>query len=127
MAITPQEALLSCLEHQEIKLDTDDPKVYKLLYPNQIPFQSYPFEWSYFQWRKSILAYLRINHIALKYGMILKDATPYNFYLIGGKAVMFDTSSFMFFKENDWYLSVICDNTYYFISVLGFKPYIACV
>ena len=89
------------IEHQEIELDTDDPKVYKLLLPNQIPFQSYPFEWSYTQWRKSILTYLRINHIALKYGMILKDATPYNFYLKGGKAVMFDTSSFMFFIEND--------------------------
>jgi SAM-dependent methyltransferase len=87
--------------HQEIELDTADPKVYKLLLPTQIPFQSYPFEWSYTQWRKAILAYLSINHIALKYGMILKDATPYNFYISGGKAVMFDTSSFMFFKEND--------------------------
>ena len=93
------------IEHQEIQIDTDDPKVYKLLYPTQIPFQSYPFEWSYTQWRKTILAYLRINHIALKYGMILKDATPYNFYLIGGKAVMFDTSSFMFFNENDSWIA----------------------
>ena len=93
------------IEHQELELDTDEPKVYKLLLPTQIPFQSYPFEWSYTQWRKAILAYLRINHIALKYGMILKDATPYNFYLIGGKAVMFDTSSFMFFNENDSWIT----------------------
>lgn len=94
-----QKGLL--IDHKEIEIDTDDPKVYKLLLPSQIPFQSYPFEWSYTQWRKAILAYLRINHITLKYGMILKDATPYNFYLTGGKAVMFDTSSFMFFKVND--------------------------
>jgi 2-polyprenyl-3-methyl-5-hydroxy-6-metoxy-1,4-benzoquinol methylase len=93
------------IEHQEIQIDTDDPKLYKLLLPNQIPFQSYPFEWSYTQWRKAILSYLRINNIALKYGMILKDATPYNFYLIGGKAVMFDTSSFIFFKENDKWIA----------------------
>ena len=93
------------IEHKEIQIDTDDPKVYKLLFPTQIPFQSYPFEWSYTQWRKSILAYLKINHIAIKYGMILKDATPYNFYLTGGKAVMFDTSSFMFFKENDSWIA----------------------
>lgn len=93
------------IEHQEIQIDTDDPKVYKLLYPTQIPFQSYPFEWSYTQWRKAILSYLRINNIALKYGMILKDATPYNFYLIGGKAIMFDSSSFMFFKENDKWIA----------------------
>ncbi len=89
------------IEHQEIQIDADDPKVYKLLYPSQISFQSYPFEWSYKQWKEAILAYLRISHLALKYGMILKDATPYNFYLIGGKAVMFDTSSFIFLKEND--------------------------
>jgi SAM-dependent methyltransferase len=100
--LTQKELLI---EHQEIELDKDDPKVYKLLHPIQIPFQSYPFEWSYTQWRKSILAYLRINHIALKYGMILKDATPYNFYLTGGKAVMFDTSSFMLFKENDSWIA----------------------
>ena len=100
--LTQKELLI---EHQEIEVDTDDPKVYKLLLPTQIPFQSYPFEWSYTQWRKAILAYLRINHIALKYGMILKDATPYNFYLTGGKAVMFDTSSFMFFRENDSWIA----------------------
>ncbi len=93
------------IEHKEIPIDTDDPKVYKLLYPNQIPFQSYPFEWSFLQWRNAILAYLRINYIALNYGMILKDATPYNFYITGGKAVMFDTSSFMFFKENDKWIA----------------------
>ena len=93
------------IEHQEIQIDTDDPKVYKLLYPTQIPFQSFPFEWSYTQWRKAILGYLRINHLALKYGMILKDATPYNFYLTGGKAVMFDTSSFMFFKKNEKWIA----------------------
>ena len=93
------------IEHQEIEKDTNDPKVYKLLQPTQIPFQSYPFEWSYTQWRKAILAYLRINHISLKYGMILKDASPYNFCLNGGQAVMFDTSSFMFFKENDKWIA----------------------
>lgn len=93
------------IEHQEIKIDTDDPKVYKQLFPAKIHFQSYPFEWSYTQWRKAILAYLRINHVALKYGMILKDATPYNFYLIGGNAVMFDTSSFIFFNENDKWIA----------------------
>ena len=48
------------IEHKEIQIETDDPKVYKLLYPTQIPFQSYPFEWSYKQWIKAILAYLKM-------------------------------------------------------------------
>ena len=42
-----QKGLL--IEHQEVELDTNDPKAYKLLYPTQISFQSYPFEWSYTQ------------------------------------------------------------------------------
>jgi SAM-dependent methyltransferase len=79
--------------------NTDD--VSYLLKPSQIEFQSYPFEWSYSQWRKAIIAYLKINQIALKFGMILKDATPYNFYLQGGKAILLDTSSFSFFKEGE--------------------------
>jgi hypothetical protein len=76
-------------------------KLYKKLKPHQIYFQSYPFEWSYSQWRKVMYAYLQINQIALAHGMILKDATPYNFYFEEGKAVLFDTSSFSFFKEGD--------------------------
>lgn len=93
------------IPHKEINPDSDDPKIYKQLFPTQIPFQSYPFEWSFTQWRKAALAFLKINQIALKYGMILKDATPYNFYLKGGKAILFDTSSFMFFKEQDPWLA----------------------
>lgn len=98
-----QKGLL--IEHQEVELDTNDPKAYKLLYPTQISFQSYPFEWSFSQWKKAINAYLYINQIALKYGMILKDATPFNFYFTGGKAIMFDTSSFIFFNNKDKWIA----------------------
>ena len=98
-----QKGLL--IDHQEVEIDTNDPKVYKLLYPKQIFFQSYPFEWSYTQWKKAITAFLQINQIALQYGMILKDSTPFNFYINEGKAVMFDTSSFMFFKNGDKWIA----------------------
>ena len=101
-ALVKHELLIA---HEEIQVDTTDAKVYKLIYPTQIPFQSYPFEWSYTQWRKAILSYLKINLIALQYGMILKDATPDNFYLMGGKAIMFDTTSFIFFKQNDYWIA----------------------
>lgn len=87
------------LKHQEVEQSQSN--FYKKLQPHQIPFQSYPFEWSYGQWRKVLYAYLQINKIALAHGMILKDATPYNFYFEGGRAVLLDTSSFDFFKEGD--------------------------
>ncbi|MFM1756397.1 MAG: hypothetical protein RL621_1351 [Bacteroidota bacterium] len=87
------------ITHQEVEQSQSN--FYKKLHPKQIPFQSYPFEWSYGQWRKVLYAYLQINKIALAHGMILKDATPYNFYFEGGRAVLLDTSSFDFFKEGD--------------------------
>ena len=92
------------ISHQEVEISTEH-QAYKILYPNQIDFLSLPFEWCYAQWRKVILSYLEINLIALKYGMILKDATPYNFCLQGGNALLFDTSSFAFFKEPNYWIA----------------------
>jgi hypothetical protein len=91
------------ITHQEVEQSQSN--FYKKLHPHQIPFQSYPFEWSYGQWRKVLYAYLQINKIALAQGMILKDATPYNFYFEGGRAVLLDTSSFDFFKEGDAWMA----------------------
>ena len=93
------------ISHSELQYDGSDNNVYKLLLPEQIHFQSYPFCWSYTQWRKAIIAYLEINKIALKYGMLLKDATPFNFYFKNGRAVLLDTSSFIFFKEGTPWLA----------------------
>ena len=93
------------ISHEEITLNEFNKDVYKVILPKQIAFQSYPFEWSYQQWRKAILVFLKINQISLKYGMILKDATPYNFYFVGGNAIMFDTSSLIFFNENDKWIA----------------------
>ena len=86
--------------HSELKYEGNDATVYKQLLPEQIHFQSYPFCWSYIQWRKAIITFLEINKIALNYGMILKDATPFNFFFKEGRAILLDTSSFEFFKED---------------------------
>jgi len=100
-----QEGLI--ISHTEIPnqivLDSDKSQnnLYKTLLPEQITFQSYPFEWSYSQWRKAMITFLQINLISLKFGMVLKDATPFNFYLKRGKAVLLDTSSFRFFLDGD--------------------------
>jgi hypothetical protein len=91
------------ISHQEEKQNHTD--YYKKLKPQQIYFQSYPFEWSYRQWRKVIYTYLQINKIALGHGMILKDATPYNFYFEGGEAILLDTSSFQFYNEGDQWMA----------------------
>lgn len=87
------------IPHSELNFEENDNQVYKLLLPEQIHFQSYPYSWSYTQWRKAILAFIQINKIALKYDMILKDATPFNFYFKEGRAILLDTSSFIFFEH----------------------------
>lgn len=69
--------------------------------PNQIPFLVEPFEWTFSEWKQAALTCIEINQIALKYGMILKDATPYNFAKVGGQMLLFDTTSFVYFVEND--------------------------
>jgi len=66
------------IPHQDLKNQASE-GIFTVILPEQISFQSYPFEWSYSQWRKAALACLQINSIALSYGMILKDSTPYNF------------------------------------------------
>jgi hypothetical protein len=93
------------IKHTEVINDSTNCSVYVIIKPDQIPFLSYPFEWSYRQWRKVVLSFLEINLIALKYGMILKDATPYNFYLHQGNSLLLDTSSFSFFKSPDYWNS----------------------
>ena len=109
------DALISegvMIPHEEVNseplpsknIDHSFSNIYKKILPKQIGFQSYPFEWSFSQWLKAISTYLIINRLALKHGMILKDATPYNFYFESSKAIMFDTSSFTFFKNGDpWF------------------------
>jgi len=87
------------IPHTELqKADTRE-DCYKLLMPQQIHCVVYPFEWGFYQWKKMVLNYLEINKIALRYGMILKDASPYNFTFINQECILFDTSSFTFFRE----------------------------
>ncbi len=75
------------------------------LVPQQIPFLVEPFEWTFSEWKQALLIFLEINKIALTYGMILKDATPYNFAKVNGKMLLFDTTSFKYFTDNDSWIA----------------------
>jgi hypothetical protein len=86
------------IQHIELKPPYSHQFVYKILLPDQIDFLSYPFEWSFEQWKKVILVFLKINIISLQYGMILKDASPYNFYFQKGDPILLDTTSFIKFN-----------------------------
>ena len=81
--------------HTEIDTDlTGHPDRYKILLPQQLPFISYPNEWSPSQLKDAALLTLQVLHIALDHGMIVKDATPLNIQFMQGRAVFIDTLSF---------------------------------
>ncbi len=89
------------IQHREIEDKEAGSKFYKVLFPQQIDRITYPFEWVYSQWQEMAFVFLRINQIAMEHGMILKDATPYNFVFVEGKCILLDSLSFRFFKEGD--------------------------
>ena len=70
-----------------------------VLLPEQIPFISYPYEWSFDMWKDAALLTLQIANKALQKGMILKDATPFNIQFYKGKPVFIDTLSFEIYTE----------------------------
>lgn len=82
--------------HEEIidnsVIGTDD--CYKILKPLQIPFISYPYEWSFSQLKDAAMLTLRVQHEAMKHGFVLKDASAFNIQFLDAKPIFIDTLSF---------------------------------
>jgi len=71
-----------------------DTKKYSLIRPDFISFISYPYEWSFSMLKDAAIATLKIQKTALKYNMILKDASAYNIQFVDAKPILIDTLSF---------------------------------
>jgi hypothetical protein len=67
---------------------------YKTLLPEQLAFITYPYEWCFDQWKDAAMLTLEVLQESLRFGMILKDATPFNIQFHRGKYVFIDTASF---------------------------------
>jgi hypothetical protein len=67
---------------------------YKTLKPKRIPFISYPYEWSFDMLKDAAILSLRLAKEGIAYGVMIKDATPYNIQWSNGRAVFIDTISF---------------------------------
>lgn len=87
------------IEH--IELENIYASAYKTLKPTQLSFVSYPYEWSFSQMKDAALATLRIQKIAMKYGMALKDASAFNIQFINNKPVLIDTLSLECYTEGE--------------------------
>jgi hypothetical protein len=73
-----------------------------ILRPFQVEQITYPYEWSYEQYRDAALCTLRIQELALSYGLSLKDATPFNIQFIHGRPKLIDTTSFFSGDQHLW-------------------------
>ncbi|WCO00843.1 spermine/spermidine synthase domain-containing protein [Psychroserpens ponticola] len=71
-----------------------------VIQPEQIPFITYPYEWSFNQYKEAALLTLKLQKYCLEHGFSLKDATAFNITFHKGKAVFVDTLSFDFYEEN---------------------------
>ncbi len=90
------------IPHQEAHAEPEAPHLaYKVLRPEQVPFISYPYEWSFSQLKDAAQATLRIQKRALARGMSLKDASAYNIQFIGGRPILIDSLSFEEYREGE--------------------------
>ncbi|HEY3209480.1 MAG TPA: class I SAM-dependent methyltransferase [Actinomycetota bacterium] len=91
-ALLEQELIVP---HEEVELAlAAAPGAYKILRPEQIPFISYPYEWSFGQLKDAALATLSVQELALDHGMSLRDASVFNIQFRRGKPILIDTLSF---------------------------------
>lgn len=71
------------------------------LKPENISFFSYPYEWSFNQYKHAALHTLKLQKYCLQNGYSLKDATAFNITYHKGKPVFVDTLSFDFYNEGE--------------------------
>ncbi|MFD0836866.1 class I SAM-dependent methyltransferase [Mariniflexile aquimaris] len=84
------------IKHKEVSQNDNE----IVLQPEQIPFITYPYEWSFNQYKEAALLTLKIQKFSLDHGFSLKDASAFNVAFYKGKAIFIDTLSFDFYREN---------------------------
>jgi hypothetical protein len=83
--LVPHEEVPAVVEGRE--------DVAKLIRPEEIPFISYPYEWSFSELQDAALATLEIEKRALRRGLTLVDASATNIQFRQGRPVLIDTLS----------------------------------
>lgn len=85
------------IAHQE---EPAPPDVFRVIKPERIVQISYPYEWSFSQFKAAALLTLEVQELALTYGMTLKDASAFNIQFRGCVPVFIDTLSFECLDES---------------------------
>ncbi len=102
---------------------TGDKNYYTTLQPQFVRFISYPYEWCFDMLKDAALLTLRIIKTAMQYGMVLKDASPYNIQWYSGKLIFIDTLSFEKYDETKPWIAYrqFCEN---FVGPLALMNYL---
>jgi hypothetical protein len=100
---------------EEIKGDTT------VLRAAKIRFVSYPYEWTFSQWKEAAMLTMKIQYQALKHGMILKDATPFNIVFDGQTPVFIDISSFEVYEEGKPWPAFLQFSENFYMPLLLYK------
>lgn len=95
-SLAKENLLVSHVEHENIHANE---KTYKIICPERIELISYPYEWCFGQLKDAALLTLKIQSIALKFNMTLKDGSAYNVQFRRCRPVFIDTLSFEHYIE----------------------------
>lgn len=82
-----------------VEISSNDSEI--IIQPEQIPFITYPYEWSFNQYKEAALLTLKIQKFCLDNDIYLKDASAFNVTFHEGKAIFIDTLSFDFYQDNE--------------------------
>jgi len=96
---------------------------YKIIRPKIVSFISYPYEWCFSALKDAGLLVLKIEKLALQYGMTLKDATAYNVQFVEGKPIFIDTLSFKRYLKGEPWMAYrqFCENFLGPLALASFK------
>lgn len=88
------------IPHKEAGMEGIAADAYKVIRPEIVKFISYPYEWCFDELRDAALLTLRIQKIAMEFGMSMRDASAYNIQFHNGRPVLIDTLSFEKYNES---------------------------
>lgn len=109
------------VSHSEI--DVDNNGAYKIIKPELIKFISYPYEWCFSQYKDAALCTLKIQKIAMKYGMSLKDSSVYNIQFKDSRPIFIDTLSFEKYEEGKPWVAYkqFCQHFFAPLALMSYK------
>ena len=85
------------IPHQELQATESQ----ILIQPEEIPYISYPYDWSFGELKDAAILTLKIHRRAMRHNLILKDASAYNIQFRNGQPLLIDTLSFDLYHEGE--------------------------